>query len=165
MRNRLWYELTQAKHNETYICLIVAQQRRLLNFFNVIITVFSSAGVMGWKMWDKLPVIACIIIALISLGKLIQPHVLPSEKQIEKLDKANDFYFNFYLKLEEIWFDHECERLTDYEMQRKFHNLKQTEREVNLELNQIHKKINRNIEKMTKLECDKFFLKAFNTPN
>ena len=109
MRTRLWYELAQAKYNDRYICLLIGRQRQILNGFNMVVAVFSTAGIMGWKFWDNLPVVACGIIAAISLIKLVQPHLIPSDKQIEKLDKVADFYFDFYLKLEALWFDHENE--------------------------------------------------------
>jgi hypothetical protein len=165
MRTRLWYELTQAKYNETYLCNSIGRQRTILNIFNMTITIFSTAGIMGWKLWDDLPVIACTIIAIISLAKLIQPHLIPSDKQIEKLDKVSDFYYDFYLKLEKTWFDFENDRITDIEMLEKFQDLKQTEREINRIVNEIHKSANKKIAQTSKLECDIFFQKAFNTIN
>lgn len=163
MRLRLWYEMAQAKYNETYVCNLIGRQRNLLNIFNLIVTVFSTAGIMGWKIWSDLPVIACCIIATISLAKLIQPHLIPSDKQIEKLDKVSDFYYDFYLKLEKIWFDYENDRITEVEMLEKFQSLKQTEREINRIVNEIHKSPNKKIAKTSKTECDIFFQKAFNT--
>ncbi len=163
MRTRLWYELTQAKYNDRYVCLLIGHQRQILNFFNLVITAFSTAGIMGWKLWDKLPIVACGIIATISLAKLIQPHLIPSDKQIEKLDKVADFYFDFYLQLEKLWFDHEAGRITELEMQTQFHSLKQTEREINRVVNEVHKKPNKKVATKSKSECDLFFQRAFNT--
>lgn len=163
MRTRLWYELAQAKYNDRYICLLIGRQRQILNGFNMVVAVFSTAGIMGWKFWDNLPVVACGIIAAISLIKLVQPHLIPSDKQIEKLDKVADFYFDFYLKLEALWFDHENELITNKIMQDKFQELKQSEREINKIINEIHKKPNKHISIKAQNECDIFFQKAFNT--
>lgn len=163
MRFRLWYELGQAKFNEIYTCNLICHQRKWLNYFNLVITFFSTAGVMGWKIWNEIPVIACSIIAIISLSKLIQPHLIPSEKQIEKLDKVSDFYYDFYLRLEKIWFDFEKGNIDEAKMMELFHGLKQTEREINRILNEIHKSPNKKISKLSKLESDIFFKNAFNT--
>lgn len=163
MRLRLWHELAQAKYNEIYLCNLIGRQRTLLNIFNLTITIFSTAGIMGWKFWNDLPVIACIIIASISLAKLIQPHLIPSDKQIEKLDKVSDFYYDFYLKLEKIWFDYESNRLNEVEVLEQFQTLKQTEREINRIVNEIHKSPNKKFTKLSKVECDTFFKKSFNT--
>lgn len=163
MRLRIWYELTQAKYYETYVCNLIGRQRYLLNIFNLTITIFSTAGIMGWKFWNDLPVIACFIIAGISLAKLIQPHLIPSDKEIEKLDKVSDFYYDFYLKLEKIWFDYENNRITEVELLDLFHNLKQSEREINRIVNEVHKTTNKKLANLAKIECDTFFEKSFNT--
>lgn len=165
MRLRLWYELAQAKYSAIYVCNLIGRQRSILNLFNLTITIFSTAGIMGWKFWDDLPAVSCIIIAIISLTKLIQPHLIPSDKQIEKLDKIADFYYDFYLRLEKIWFDYENNRLSDVDMLEQFQVLKQTEREINRLVNEIHKSPNKKLAKLSEIECDNFFKKAFNTIN
>ena len=39
-----------------------------------------------------------------------------TQKQIEQFDKVSDFYYDFYLKLEKIWFDYEKDRITEEEV-------------------------------------------------
>ena len=163
MRSRLWYELAQAKYNEEYTCNLIGYQWNILNFFNLVITIFSTTGIMGWKFWNNLPALACAIIALISIAKLVQPHLLPSDKQIEKLDKVSDFYYDFYLKLEKLWFDSENDRINDTELLHEFQKLKQTEREINRIVNEIHKSTNKKLAKKSQIECDNFFQRAFYT--
>ncbi|MEA3446276.1 MAG: hypothetical protein U9R19_16275 [Bacteroidota bacterium] len=50
MRNRIWTELTQAKHNIEFATLHSDQQRLVLRVFNIGVLAFSSAGIMGWKV-------------------------------------------------------------------------------------------------------------------
>ena len=149
--------MTQAKHNEIYSTLLAGSYRYWLNIVNIVITTFSTAGVMGWKFWDNAPLVACMIIACISLLKLVLPYFIPSEKQIEKFDKISDFYFDFYLKLEPIWFDFENNRITEEQMQKKFYEIKRSEREINRIINEIHSKPKKGITKKTKIEADIFF--------
>lgn len=52
------------------------------------------------EFWKDFPLVACIIVSLISLLKLISPHIVPSDKQIDKLDEITDFYFDYFNKLE-----------------------------------------------------------------
>ena len=162
MRDRLWNELSQAKHHEIYATLLMGYYRFWLNIINIVITTFSAAGIMGWKFWDKAPIIACVIIALISLLKLLLPFLIPSEKQINKFNKIADYYFDFYLKLEAIWFDFENDRITEEQLQNKYYELKQTEREINKVINEIHSKPIKYITKKTTEETDKFFNTNFN---
>src|SRR5690554_2604330 len=102
MRNRIWTELTQAKHNIEFATLYSDQQRLVLRGFNMGILVFSSAGVMGWKVWEHLPVIACGIIASVSLIRLLQPHLIMNEKQLRNLDDIHRFYSDYYNDIERL---------------------------------------------------------------
>lgn len=162
MRERLWNELTQCKHHHIYCVFLIAYQRRLLNFFNMTILAFSSAGIMGWTIWKEVPLFACIIVATISLLKLLSPHIVPSEKQIDKLDQVTDFYFNYYNKMEQLWLNHYNERMTDEEAQKQFYKLKDSERSINKVVNEIVKRTNRAILKKTDLEAINYFKRTFN---
>jgi hypothetical protein len=162
MRERLWYELGQVKHNHFYCVNLLARQRRILNLFNIIILVFSSAGIMGWAFWQQIPLIACIIVALISLLKLISPHIIPTEKQIEKLDYIVDFYFDYYNKLEKSWFDYYNERIDDKQVQDLFYELKDTERGVSKSVNEIIKTTNKKILIKANSETTNYLKQTFN---
>ncbi|MDF2192609.1 hypothetical protein [Paraflavitalea sp. CAU 1676] len=145
MRERIWSELGQAKHNHFYSCFLLARQRRWLNYYNMTILAFSSGGVMGWAIWKNLPLLSCIIVATISLAKLLSPHIMPSEKQIDKLDQISDFYFDYYNKIEQIWYDHYNDRITDEQAQARFYEIKNTERDIGKIVNEIVKSINKRI--------------------
>jgi predicted metallo-beta-lactamase superfamily hydrolase len=163
MRDRLWYELGQVKHNHFYCVFLLSLQRRLLNYFNMTILAFSSAGIMGWTIWKEIPLVACIIVATISLLKLLSPHIVPSEKQIDKLDQVTDFYFDYFNKLEIIWFDHFNYRLTDEQAQAKFYKLKDTERDINKTVNEIVKSTNSKIYQKADTETRNYLQRTFNT--
>lgn len=162
IRDRLWNELTQCKHHHVYSIRLIAYQRRVLNIFNIAILLFSSAGIMGWKIWNNFPVIACVIIAGISLLKLLSPHIVPSEKQIDRLDQVTDFYCEYYNKLEALWMDHYNERLNDEEAQKTFYLIKDTERKINPTVNQIVKSTNKRILKKADKETNDYFKQLFN---
>jgi len=169
MRNRLWYELEQVKFQEIYAAKLIGHYNFLLNFFNMVIAMFSSIGILGWKFWDNIPLVACIIVFTISLLKLILPNIIPSEKQIGKYIKIASFYSDFLLKLEQIWFDFEEKRINEKELQDKFYELKKSELEIEKMINEIHKKPNRYIAKKAKKEKEIYFnnifYNNFNTQN
>lgn len=162
MRERIWYELGQVKHNHYYCVFLLAKQRRILNYFNITILAFSSAGIMGWSVWQNTPLISCVIVAAISLLKLLSPHIVPSDKQIDKLDNVADFYFDYFNKLEQIWLDHYNYRTTDEETQTLFYCLKDSEREINKVINEIVKSNNKNIQKRADLETRNYLSRTFN---
>ena len=130
MRDRIWTELTQAKHNEEFASVYAEQQRTNLKWFNVSVLVFSSGGVMGWAIWDSLPFIACIIIAMVSLIRLLQPHIIMTEKQISNIDIISNFYISYYNKLERLWFDNEHKSIDTEAVKARFFEIKDTESEM-----------------------------------
>jgi hypothetical protein len=162
MRNRIWYELGQVKHNLLYCGFLLSRQRRLINIFNIIILSFSSAGIMGWTFWKELPIVSCIIIAGISLMKLLSPHIVPSEKQTEKLDKVIDFYFDYFNKLEKLWLDFDNYRINEEQAQEQFYKLKDSEREFNKITNEIVKSIINKIQKKSAIETSTYLNRTFN---
>jgi hypothetical protein len=162
MKDRLWNELTQCKHHHIYCVLLIAYQRRLLNIFNMLILAFSSAGIMGWAFWQNLPLVSCVIVTGVSLLKLLSPHLVPSEKQIDKLDQVTDFYCDYYNKLEQLWMNHYNERLPDEEAQNMFYELKNTERTINKTVNEIVKRTNKSILQKADKESTNYFKRTFN---
>jgi hypothetical protein len=163
MRERIWYELGQIKHNHFYCVFLLARQRRLINYFNIIVLLFSSAGIMGWAIWKEFPLASCVIIAGISLLKLLSPHIIPSEKQIDKLDHVTDFYFDYFNKLEQLWYDHYNDRIDDKLAQTRFYELKDTEREINKTINELVKSTNTKIYNKTDLETRNYLKSIYNS--
>ena len=127
MRNRIWAELEQAKFSLEFSCLYAFRQRNYLRYFNTAVLVLSSSGAMSWKIWEYLPTVACAIIALVSLFRLIQPNIIMSEKQICNLDKIHRFYSDYLNKLEMLWYDLENEVVDDLTAKTRFFELKNTE--------------------------------------
>lgn len=149
MRCRIWFELTQVKHHHLYCTFLIARRRIILHSSNITILAFSTFGAFGWKS-DSLPLVACIVVALISLFKQLIPHIVPSEKDIEKLDQVVDFYFDQYNALECLWLDYENNRISEVEAQRTFYRLKKGEKKINNLVNQIVKRTSNSIRK----RCD-----------
>lgn len=162
MRDRIWTEIKQAKKNHFYCIFLVAHKRRWLHIFNIMMLIFSGAGVMGWKFWESLPIVACAIIAIIQLLRLIQTHIVPSEKEIEKLNYIIDFYFKYYNKLEKLWMDSEFERINELEAQEKFYELKNSEKAINKSINEVVKWVNHSISKKSETETIKYIKSIFN---
>lgn len=165
MRDRLWHELTQCKHHITYCNFVISYQRRVLNWFNILILIFSTAGVMGWKFWDSFPGISCAIICGMSLIKLVSPNIIASEEKIQKLCKVSEFYVDYFDKIEVLWFDHYYGRINDQDCQKKFYELRSTENDTNKAVNEIIKRTNKNILKKTEKETVIYFERVFKTNN
>ena len=82
---------------------------------------------MGWKVWESIPVIACAIIAFISLLRLVQPQIIMDEKQIEQLDKMYSICFNHFMLLDKMWHELENSHKTDDQIANELHELRQSD--------------------------------------
>jgi len=162
MRNRIWAELTQAKHNIEFATLYSDQQRFVLRVFNIGVLAFSSAGIMGWKVWQHMPLVACIIIALVSLLRLLQPHLIMNEKQLKNLDDIHRFYADYYNQIEKLWYDYDSNRLTEEQVTEHFFELKQQETDINSIIAETIRSKPKRIVKKCKLHSDEYFKQVFN---
>ena len=155
MELRIWTEIKQARKNHYYCIALAAYRRRFLTNYNIFIIACSSTGVMGWSIWQNqnLAVIACSIIAISSLLKQMEVHIIPSEKQIGKLDTVVNFYFDYNNKLEMLWMDYCNEKISNEMAQELFYEIKSTEKPTTQLINEVikghHKRINDQSEKDT----------------
>src|SRR5690606_11719661 len=163
MRNRIWAELTQSKHNIEFTSTYSDRQRFILRIFNMGILAFSSAGIMGWKIWENLPLIACIVIAGISLLRLLQPHLIMNEKQLKNLDDIHRFYADYYNRIEKLWYDFDSDRITDEQATKAFYKLKKLETDINPIIAQTIRSKPKGIIKKCKKNTDEYFKLVFNT--
>ena len=162
MRNRIWAELTQSKHNIEFTSTYSDRQRFILRIFNIGILAFSSAGIMGWKIWENLPLIACIVIAGISLLRLLQPHLIMNEKQLKQLDDIHRFYADYYNKIEKLWYDFDTERITEEQATITFFKLKKLETDINPIIAETITTKPKGIIKKCKMNSDEYFKQVFN---
>jgi hypothetical protein len=163
MRERIWKELTQAKFSSEFASMYVDNQRTYLRYFNICILVFSSGGVMGWSFWKELPLLSCAIIAGISLLRLLQPHLIMNDKQIANLDNINAFYFNYYNKLERLWYDLEHNTLDNEACKNRFFEIKQSEDSINQLVNETIRTKPQRLVSEAKNNSDTYFKLTFNT--
>lgn len=162
MRNRIWAELTQSKHNIEFTSTYSDRQRFVLRIFNMGILAFSSAGIMGWKIWENLPLIACIVIAGISLLKLLQPHLIMNEKQLKNLDDIHRFYADYHNRIEKLWYDFDSNRITEEQATNAFFKLKKLETNINPIIAETIRSKPKGIVKKCKKNSDEYFKQVFN---
>ncbi len=163
MRNRIWTELTQAKLNVEFTALYSERQRAILRYFNIFILVFSSGGIMGWRIWDNAPLLSCGLIAIMSLLRLIQPHLIMTDKQLSNIESIYKFYFDYYNRLERLWYDVEQGTLDNETIKSRFFEIKGLEVDINETINEtIRTKPKKLIQKATNFS-NEYFKLSFNT--
>lgn len=163
MRIRVWNKLGEAKYYCIYLPMLIKWHLIISKSVTVIILILSgTGGITGWEIWKQYPSIACIIIAVVSLFKLISNELIPSEKSISSLHDIQEFYINQYKMLDKLWFDvNHKENMTEDEIFDRLNKI------CNKEKN-IHKKVNSTIlinpsklVRKSKILADNFFIQNY----
>jgi hypothetical protein len=162
MRDRIWTELTQTKHSIEFTALYADRQRAIVRYFNISILTFSTGGVMGWPLWDDLPMVACVIIALVSLIRLLQPHLIMSDKLLNDLDRIHIFYTDHYNQLEKLWYEFERNALTEKQASDKFYKIIAGEKELAPLISETVRRKPKGLTSKAKEYSDNFFKQTFN---
>jgi hypothetical protein len=118
---------------------------------------------MGWKVWEHLPLVACAIIAAVSLLRLLQPHLIMNEKQLKNLDDIHRFYSDYYNDIEKLWFDFEADRISEEKVTNIFFELKKKETEINPIISETIRSKPKRIVNNSKQRSDQYFKQVFNT--
>jgi len=163
MRERIWHEMTRARFNTEFTSLYTYRQRSILRWFNILVLVFSTGGVMGWKVWDSAPTVACVIIAGVSLLRLVQPHLLPTDKMLNHLNDIYEYYAKYYDNIERLWFDFDANRITEEQAMVRFYDLKANESDTNKAIGEAVRYTSGILTKKAEQHSNDFFTRNFNT--
>jgi len=137
MDERVWNEMSQAKENEIYMSLYSIRQKKLLNYYNVFITISAFLGTLSWKSFEYGPVIGSSVVVIASLLKQVQQFIIFDENKLSKLVTIQNFYAKYFNKLEALWEELCNSRISDEEAAKAFYIIKDTENEINLVVNEV----------------------------
>ena len=164
MRTRVWNKLGEAKYYCIYISKLIRRHLIISKGVTVFILVLSgTGGITGWELWKKYPSVVCIIIAVVSLIKLISDELIPSEKSINSLHEIQDFYVCQFELLDALWFDVDHkENITEQEIFNRFNEICEKEKSINKDVNSTILFNPPKLVKKSKILTDNFFNQNYN---
>lgn len=127
VRNKIWEEFKQAKANVVCIRRYNSLQRQLNSIYQIFIAVCAAVGTFSFGFSDKIPFIALLSIAIVSLVKAIFPQILQPEQELCELDGMMDYYNSFMNKLEGFFYELDKQQKTDDEVMKELFSLKDEE--------------------------------------
>lgn len=127
VRNKIWEEFKQAKANVVCIRRYNSLQRQLNSIYQIFIAVCAAVGTFSFGFSDKIPFIALLSIAIVSLVKAIFPQILQPEQELCELDGMMDYYNSFMNKLERFFYELDKQQKTDDEVMMELFTLKDEE--------------------------------------
>ena len=127
VRNKIWEEFKQAKANVVCIRRYNSLQRQLNSIYQIFIAVCAAVGTFSFGFSDKIPFIALLSIAIVSLVKALFPQILQPEQELCELDGMMDYYNSFMNKLERFFYELDKQQKTDDEVMMELFTLKDEE--------------------------------------
>lgn len=160
-RKRIWEEIKQAKANIICIQKYTDERRAYNRYYNGFIAITASAGALGRLLNEHIPLIASILIGLVSIIKSVLPNFIQSESELSSLDVLADFYNKYMNSLEDIWYRYENKITTEKEAMKEFFELKETECDKQSLLNRLVRNISEKFQKEIDKESNKYLKSVY----
>lgn len=156
VRNKIWEEFKQAKANVVCIRRYNSLQRQLNSIYQIFIAVCAAVGTFSFGFSDKIPFIALLSIAIVSLIKAIFPQILQPEQELCELDGMMDYYNSFMNKLERFFYELDKQQKTDDEVMMELFTLKDEECLKESKMNKLIRWIPKRMQKKVDAEVQTY---------
>lgn len=156
VRNKIWEEFKQAKANVVCIRRYNSLQRQLNSIYQIFIAVCAAVGTFSFGFSDKIPFIALLSIAIVSLVKAIFPQILQPEQELCELDGMMDYYNSFMNKLERFFYELDKQQKTDDEVMKELFSLKDEECLKESKMNKLIRWIPKRMQKKVDAEVQTY---------
>jgi hypothetical protein len=131
IRDRIWYDLLDAKCGEEYMVLYLARQRKVRKWFKIGTILLSAGGIFSAFKSAEIPtIITCTCIGIVQLATSIENHLIHSEDALENLSRLRQLYYNRTNKLEVLWDLLGDEKITDDDASKRFYKLRESASEI-----------------------------------
>lgn len=137
VRNKIWEEFKQAKANVVCIRHYNSVQRQLNCIYQIFIAVCAAVGTFSFSFSEKIPFIALLSIAIVSLIKAIFPQIIQPEQELCELDSIMDYYNSFMNKMEMFFYQLDKEQKSDDEVMKELFALKEDECKKQSKMNKL----------------------------
>lgn len=169
VRNKIWEEFKQAKANVVCIRRYNSLQRQLNSIYQIFIAVCAAVGTFSFGFSDKIPFIALLSIAIVSLVKAIFPQILQPEQELCELDGMMDYYNSFMNKLERFFYELDKQQKTDDEVMKELFSLKDEEclkeSKMNKLIRWIPKRMQKNVDAEVQTYIDEVYYNIYKQEN
>lgn len=156
VRNKIWEEFKQAKANVVCIRRYNSLQRQLNSIYQIFIAVCAAVGTFSFGFSNKIPFIALLSIAIVSLVKAIFPQILQPEQELCELDGMMDYYNSFMNKLERFFYELDKQQKTDDEVMKELFSLKDEECLKESKMNKLIRWIPKHMQKKIDAEVQTY---------
>ena len=130
--------MMHTKFGDNYLALYISRQRTIRKWYSVFMLIFSTGGVFGWTIWEAIPIIACGLIAIMQLVRLVENQFILTDNDLDKIAELRNKYIRYFNKLEKLWIEFETDRLTEQQTTEQFYKLRQINADIEAADNKLH---------------------------
>lgn len=102
--SRIWNELNMAKQYTSNITKYISRQRQTNEIIDLIIVSLSIISIVGYYIYEWIPIIGIIISLVWKYAKKIIPFFRQEDKDLSELDALHTFYESHVNQLEQFWY-------------------------------------------------------------
>ena len=139
--SRIWNELNMAKQYTSNIAKYTSRQRQTNEIIDLIIVSLSIISVVGYYIYEWIPIIGIIISLVWKYAKKIIPFFRQEDRDLSELDALHTFYESYVNRLEHFWYLHITNQIDDKVLMSLFFREKESEANKKAKLNGLLKKI------------------------
>lgn len=161
VRNKIWEELKQAHANVLCITWYNDRRRRYNRWYHLFIAVVASSSSFGYLLYNNIPLIGTITIAIVSVAKSIFPQFLQPEQELSELDKIMDYYNKYGSELECLLYKFDQKYVQELEVIDTLHKMKVEESLLQSKMNRLVYSIpQKQLDKIVK-DSEEYFKKVY----
>ncbi len=138
MTDKIWYEMVHTKFGDNYLTNYLSRQKTIRKWFKIVTLVFSTSGVLGWKIWEYAPIIACGLIAVMQIVTLIENQIILSDQDIDNIAGLRNKYISYFNKLEKLWTNLQQKKIDEHVASEQFYKLRQIGADIEATDNKLH---------------------------
>ena len=130
MNDKIWFEFVHHKYGDEYLILYIERLRQTRKRINVLTIIFSTTGILSWKLWTYLPAVTSGLVAILQLFKLIENKVIATDADIEKFSELRMMQYDITNRYEKLWIEYDCKKITEEQATDRFFEFRDIAKEI-----------------------------------
>jgi hypothetical protein len=127
MRNRIWYELVEAKFNSEYLSIYVDQLRRSKKRVDIFLISTSLLSIVGWYKTGGYSEVWASVLLGVQVVRILRNQIFITNEEIINLKSVLNFYINQTHSLEELWYKLDNKKINEKTARLQFSKLREKE--------------------------------------
>ncbi|RZL39347.1 MAG: hypothetical protein EOP00_27845 [Pedobacter sp.] len=129
MKEKLWYFFLDTKCKAYYLDKVYCRAKNNDSKFNLLISVATSGSIAVWTIWNKIPILWAVIIAVGQFSEILKQH-LPNLKNLKNLSDGKDKYGDLAMEAKFLFDDFVAGRISEAKAQQKHRELELKDNEI-----------------------------------